>query len=100
MVSRPKPVFSSKRAIRRGQVPAEKGWGLEATVTSKGQFVLPAAIRRRYHIRKGTRIRIEEVDRGILLRPITDQSIEKVRGMFAGMGLPEDIEKEPDRDIR
>ena len=72
----------------------------KAIVTSKGQLVIPAAIRRRYHIKKGTEIHIEEVDNGILLRPITDQSIERVRGILAGMGLPDRIEKEPDRDIR
>jgi AbrB family looped-hinge helix DNA binding protein len=72
----------------------------KTVVTSKGQLVIPAAIRRRYHIKKGTEIHIEEVDNGILLRPVTDQSIERVRGILAGMDLPDRIEKETDRDIR
>ena len=72
----------------------------KVVVTSKGQLVIPAAIRRRYHIRKGTQVHIEEIDSGILLRPITDHSIERVRGILGGKDLPDRIEKEPDRDIR
>lgn len=78
----------SKRRNRRG------------VVTSKGQLVIPAEIRRRYHIEKGTHVNIEELDNGILLRPINDESIERVRGILAGKGLPDRIEKEPDREIR
>ena len=70
-----------------------------ARVTSKGQLVIPAGIRERYQITKGTEVRFEELENGILLRPITDQSIDRVRGILEGMDLPDRIEKEPDRDI-
>lgn len=69
-----------------------------ATVTSKGQFVIPAELRRRHHIRKGTRVRIEEVKEGILLRPITDEYIDSLCGILAGRGLPTEIEREADPD--
>jgi len=88
-------ITGSMKANSRRGLRSHKG-----VVTSKGQLVIPADIRRRYHIEKGTQVHIEEVDRGILLRPITDQSIERVRGILAGKGLPERIEKEPDREIR
>ena len=70
-----------------------------ARVTSKGQLVIPAGIRERYQITKGTEVRFEELEDGILLRPITDQSIDRVRGILEGMDLPDRIEKEPDREI-
>lgn len=70
-----------------------------AVVTSKGQLVIPARIRRRYHMEKGTQVRIEETNQGILLRPITYEAIRRLRGILAGEDLPDRIEKEPDRDI-
>lgn len=70
-----------------------------AVVTSKGQLVIPARIRRRYHIKNGTQVRIEETNQGILLRPITYEAIRRLRGILAGEDLPDRIEKEPDRDI-
>jgi AbrB family looped-hinge helix DNA binding protein len=79
---------------------ARRRLGRKTVVTSKGQVVIPAEVRRRYHIKKGTQVHIEELDGGILLRPITDQSIHRVRGILAGKGLPDRIEKEIDRDIQ
>lgn len=70
-----------------------------AIVTSKGQLVIPARIRRRYQIEKGTQVQIEETAQGILLRPLTYEAIEQVHGILADEDLPDRIEKEPDRDI-
>jgi AbrB family looped-hinge helix DNA binding protein len=69
-------------------------------VTSKGQMVIPVAIRRRYGIGAGTEIRIEEVPGGLLLRPVAEDAIDRLCGILAGKGFPDRIEKEPDRDIR
>lgn len=70
-----------------------------AKVTSKGQLVIPAPIRKRYRIAQGTEIRFEELDNGILLKPITDQSIDRVRGILEGYDLPDELERDPDREI-
>ncbi|HET9742847.1 MAG TPA: AbrB/MazE/SpoVT family DNA-binding domain-containing protein [Terriglobales bacterium] len=72
----------------------------EAVFTSKGQLVIPAATRRRYRIGKGTRVHIDEVATGILLRPLTDDPIDRLCGMLAGKGYPHRIEKDSDREIR
>lgn len=69
-------------------------------ITSKGQVVIPAAMLRRCGIKEGTQIRIEEVPGGLLLRPITEDAIDRLRGIVSGKGLPDRIEKEPDREIR
>lgn len=71
----------------------------KTVVTSKGQMVIPAAVRRRYRIGTGTEIHIEEVRNGLLLRPVTDDPIDRLCGILAGKGFPDRIEKEPDREI-
>jgi AbrB family looped-hinge helix DNA binding protein len=53
-----------------------------AYVTSKGQLVVPARIRRRFGIKPGTRINfVEEGDR-IIFQPVTREYISSFRGMF------------------
>jgi AbrB family looped-hinge helix DNA binding protein len=51
-------------------------------VTSKGQLVIPAQIRRRYGIKPGTKIRFIERDQEILIQPVTREYIMSVRGML------------------
>ena len=88
------PKVSTEIRGRADRVPRRR-----AVVTSKGQLVIPAAIRDRYRIKKGTQVFIEEVENGILLKPISDLTIERVRGILADESLPERIEKEPDREL-
>jgi len=53
-----------------------------ARVTSKGQLVVPAKIRRRFNIKQGTRIVfIEENDR-LIMQPVTREYINSFRGIF------------------
>jgi AbrB family looped-hinge helix DNA binding protein len=72
-----------------------------AYVTSKGQLVVPARLRRKYGIKAGTRIRFVERDREIVMQPVTRQYIRSVCGMLAGAGAatPE-LLKERARDKR
>ena len=55
---------------------------METTATTKGQIVIPSALRRRFGIKDGTRINIEvdEKYNQIILKPITTESIRKFRG--------------------
>lgn len=57
-----------------------------AYVTSKGQLVVPARLRRKYGIKKGTKVRFLERDREIVLQPVTRQYIRSVCGMLAEAG--------------
>jgi AbrB family looped-hinge helix DNA binding protein len=55
------------------------------TFTSKGQLVVPAALRRKYGIKAGTKVCFLEDDFGrIILQPITEEYIDRVRGCLAG----------------
>jgi len=55
-----------------------------ATVTSKGQLVIPASIRRRLKIRKGTRVLFIEENGHIILQPLTEDFIDRATGCLAG----------------
>ena len=51
-------------------------------VTSKGQLVIPAKIRRKYNIKKGTRVNFLEQEGRIVLQPVTREYIRSFRGIF------------------
>lgn len=53
-----------------------------AYVTSKGQMVVPAGIRRRYGIKPGTRINFVEENGRIIFQPVTREYIRSFRGIF------------------
>jgi len=72
---------------------------LEGVVTSKGQLVIPAKLRRDLRIGKGTRVRFERIKGGIAVYPKQFEDIDRLCGILAGLGLPPDLEKEPDREL-
>lgn len=53
-----------------------------AYVTSKGQLVVPSALRRRYGIKPGTRINFVEENGKIIFQPVTRDYIRTFRGRF------------------
>jgi len=53
-----------------------------AYVTSKGQLVIPAKIRRKYGIKPGTKVCFIERDEELLFQPITKEYIRSVCGML------------------
>lgn len=69
---------------------------LTTTVSTKGQVILPKAIRERRRWAAGTRLVVEETSDGVLLKnaPIFAPSRpEDVRGMLAYKGKPKTIEE-------
>ena len=53
-----------------------------AYVTSKGQLVVPARLRRKHGIKPGTKICFIERDSEILFQPVTREYIRSVCGML------------------
>jgi AbrB family looped-hinge helix DNA binding protein len=49
--------------------------------TTKGQVVIPAEVRRMFHIQSGTRALLSVTDEGIMLRPVTSAQIRRGRGI-------------------
>jgi AbrB family looped-hinge helix DNA binding protein len=48
--------------------------------TAKGQIVIPVAMRRKYGIRKGTRVTFSELREGIFVQPVTPEYVAGLRG--------------------
>jgi AbrB family looped-hinge helix DNA binding protein len=71
-----------------------------ATVKAKGQIVIPVEIRRRFKIDEGTRVAFLEDQGHLLLQPVTDDFIDAMTGVLAGRGLPVDVERDKDRELR
>ena len=53
-----------------------------AYVTSKGQLVIPAKLRRRYGIKPGTKVCFIERGGEVLFQPVTKEYIRSVCGML------------------
>lgn len=71
-----------RETVRLPQPPAPE----TSVVTTKGQIVIPAKIRRRLGIRKGTWVCFVEREEGIVLKAITDEYIDRIRGSLGTGG--------------
>jgi AbrB family looped-hinge helix DNA binding protein len=54
------------------------------TVSTKGQFVIPSEMRSALGIKPGTRIAVTQDGAKIILQPVTDELVDKTRGMLKG----------------
>ena len=52
--------------------------------TIKGQIVIPVALRKKYHIKKGSRLAIIEREGELILRPLPKDPIKYARGFLKG----------------
>jgi len=70
-------------------------------VTTKGQVVIPAKIRRRHGIEPGARITFEDHDDYIIVRPVTHALVDKIKGSLGkgGKALKE-LRAEKEREKR
>jgi AbrB family looped-hinge helix DNA binding protein len=71
-----------------------------ATVKAKGQVVIPVEIRRKFQIDEGTRVAFLEDAGRLFIQPVTDDFIDGMKGILAGRGLPERVERSKDRPLR
>jgi len=55
-------------------------------VTTKGQIVIPAKIRRRLNIKRGTKLYIEERGDELILKAVTPGYFEKIAGVLQTKG--------------
>ncbi len=70
-----------------------------AYVTSKGQLVIPAKLRRKYGIKPGTKVCFIEDDRQIIFQPVTKEYIRSVSGMLKSeTSVTEELLKERAKD--
>ncbi len=76
---------------------------MKTTATVKGQIVIPSKLRRKYEIKEGTRIEIEDDEKNghIILKPITRAHVHRLCGKYRGMGLLKALmaEKAAEREL-
>ena len=69
---------------------------LTTTVSTKGQVILPKAIRRALRWEAGTRLTVENTPEGVLLKPepvFAETRLEEVFGCLAYRGTPKTLEE-------
>lgn len=59
---------------------------MTSVVTTKGQLVIPAKIRRRHGIKRGTRVCLIEQGEQIVLQPLTREYFERMSGILGTGG--------------
>lgn len=62
---------------------------METVATSKGQVVIPSKVRRQLGIKEGTylQIDVDEVNKRLILIPVTRDYVHSLRGKYKGKGL-------------
>jgi len=71
------------------------------TVSTKGQFVIPSEMRNALGIKPGTRIAVAQEGSRIVLEPVSDELVDKTRGMLKGKAhLAEKLRRKSRRDDR
>ena len=69
------------------------------TVSGKGQIVIPSKVRRRFKIKKGTRLNLEERGDEIVIRVLSGEYFSRLAGILPGKGrLSKALLEERDRD--
>ena len=59
---------------------------LYSQISSKGQIVIPAELRAEMHLAAGTRISVRREGNALVLRPVTAEFIDGLRGSTKGAG--------------
>ncbi len=78
--------------------PAPFRESFEASITPKGQIMIPASLRRKFGITPQTRIVIYEEGQQIVLKPITPHTIRQLHGSLQGSGMLKALLEERARD--
>ena len=73
---------------------------METAVTIKGQVVIPARIRHRLGIKKGTKLNVEERKGEIILRPLNREYFQKMSGVLKGGRLVKALEETRAEDLK
>ncbi|MEW6446792.1 MAG: AbrB/MazE/SpoVT family DNA-binding domain-containing protein [Bacillota bacterium] len=55
---------------------------LKVTLSEKGQIAIPVGLRKRYGLKKGDKLSVEEADGAILLRPLPRHPLLTLRGKY------------------
>ncbi|MFZ5880453.1 MAG: AbrB/MazE/SpoVT family DNA-binding domain-containing protein [Chloroflexota bacterium] len=71
---------------------------MDTYATVKGQIVIPAALRRKYGIKNGTKIIVTDIGDAIVLKPVTEQYLRNLQGSLKGKGGLKTLVDERNKD--
>ena len=71
---------------------------METYATIKGQIVIPAALRRKYGIKNGTKIIVTDIGDAIVLKPVTEQYLKNLQGSLKAKGGLKELLEERRKD--
>lgn len=64
----------------------------EATISSKGQMVIPKPVREKYHLQKGSRVKVIAGKDEIIIKPRLEAPWEGLRGMMREQWKNKDLD--------
>ena len=70
-----------------------------ATVSSKGQIIIPAEVRKKKGIKQGDRFEVKMLDDQLLLVPVEKKSLAGLYGLFKGESLTSALQEEHEREL-
>jgi len=73
---------------------------METAVTIKGQVVIPAKIRHRLGIKKGSKFHVEERNGEIILRPLNREYFRRMSGILKEGGLVKALGESRKEDLK
>jgi len=73
---------------------------MERAVTIKGQVVIPAKIRHRLGIKKGSKFHVEERNGEIILRPLNREYFRRMSGILKEGGLVKALGESRKEDLK
>lgn len=68
-------------------------------LSSKGQLVLPKALREQLRLKNGDQFQARIVDGNIVLEPVNKDAIQRLHGILAGTEVLKDLEAEHRREV-
>lgn len=72
---------------------------MEIHATANGRIVIPAALRKKYGIKNGTKIIVTDIGDAILLKPVTEQYLRSLQGSLKGRGGLKTLMEERCKDL-
>ncbi|MEO5886783.1 MAG: AbrB/MazE/SpoVT family DNA-binding domain-containing protein [Anaerolineales bacterium] len=68
-------------------------------LSSKGQLVIPKAIRESLRLKNGDQFQVRVIDGKIVLEPVAKGLVEKLHGKYAGHNMLKVLEEEHRQEI-